>query len=772
MKRLSIILLLALCCLPAMAQQCYWVFFTDKNGTSFNPYEYFDSHAIERYRQCGADLYDVTNYPVSAAYVRQVNDLAFEEVGQSRWFNAVAVMATSDQITAIEQLPFVAHTTCIGSGMQLAQHNTSAQQSNSPSTNSGLTDQLIRMQGNQFVNRGFDGRGIRIAVLDGGFPRVNTHKAFQHLRDNNRILDTWNFPNKKTDVYGWNSHGLMTLSCITGIVDGKQLGLATGSEFLLYRTEVESEPFKEEVWWQMAMERADQHGANIISSSLGYGKERYYTKDMDGTSYVARAANLAARKGILVVNSAGNEADSKQWKTIITPADADSVLCVGGTTQSLRYYDHINFSSYGPSADGRLKPNVVAFGHAQAASNKNDNDIQWVDGTSFSCPLTAGFAACAWQASPDKTNMEMFRLIEQSGDLYPYYDYAMGYGVPQASFFLDKPTHQPTFRFVESADSVAIQVLCPDSALFEIFYNKQRPDGTLVEYANVEVRMGATDQLRFHKGALDSCTLNVWIGGYTDAYRLNQDDRFRMQWEPRPFAPESYSPDSAFNSRYEYDRTADDLKPSLWGNNARLSADFFVQFGNMIRTSSQERQINAYSPASHVGGRLLLALGKAYRLGLGLDYAETSYRLSSPASYNLDNLFIITTDGIKSRTLRQNEFSLELFQRVRLTPGGLFGKGIHWDLGCYVSHSSYSYQVKYSQFNHASSAEMNYKNPKYVDNYRVNFGLTTRLAYDWIGIYARYRLTGITTNYDLDTSSPTSFLLHLPRLEAGIEITL
>ena len=207
----------------------------------------------------------------------------------------------------------------------------------------------------------------------------------------------------------------------------------------------------------MAVEWADRNGANIISSSLGYGKENHYTKDMDGTSYVAKAGNLAARKGMLVVNSAGNEADDKQWKTIITPADADSVLCIGGIENSLTAYNHIEFSSYGPSADGRQKPNVCAFGYARTANTGNNHATHYVHGTSFSCPLVAGFAACAWQASPGKTAMEMFHAIEQSSDLYPYCDYSFGYGVPQAAYFTgDRKAVEPTFRFVIEEDSVHV----------------------------------------------------------------------------------------------------------------------------------------------------------------------------------------------------------------------------------------------------------------------------------------------------------------------------
>ena len=165
-----------------------------------------------------------------------------------------------------------------------------------------------------------------------------------------------------------------------------------GAEFLLARTEIDPEPFKEEVWWAQGAEWADKNGADIINSSLGYGKDRHWTRDMDGTSYVAKAANKAVEKGILICNSAGNEGSDSRWMTIITPADAENVLCVGGINASLEYYQHISFSSYGPTADKRRKPDVVAFGHAKVANPSGG--FTEADGTSFASPLTAGFCAC------------------------------------------------------------------------------------------------------------------------------------------------------------------------------------------------------------------------------------------------------------------------------------------------------------------------------------------------------------------------------------------
>ena len=335
-----------------MAQdKCFWVFFTDKNNTQFDPYSYFDAKAITRYQQCGADLYDISNFPLNDSYINSVSSYSTEVFGEFRWLNAIGVEATDDNAALIAQLPFVAKVQEIVSNgtvaelrgattKQFATNDSGRYERNEDNDPKDiLTDQVKRFGGQHFVDKGIDGKGLRICVMDGGFPKVDTHPAFQHLRDNNQIIKTYNFPNKKEDVFGWNTHGTMVLSCIAGINDeGQKMGLATGAEFLLARTEIEPEPFKEEVWWAQGAEWADKNGADIINSSLGYGKDRHWTKDMDGTSYVAKAANKAVEKGILICNSAGNEGNDSRWMTIITPADAENVICVGGIDADLEHY--------------------------------------------------------------------------------------------------------------------------------------------------------------------------------------------------------------------------------------------------------------------------------------------------------------------------------------------------------------------------------------------------------------------------------------------------
>jgi len=767
MKKTLTFLMLALAALAAQAQNTYWVFLADKSGSEFDPYTYFDAKALERYAQCGADLYDVSNYPVSPAYEQGVSALAMEHVGSSRWMNAVGIVATPDQAAQIEALPYVLRVQLIASRATLASSDFSEYSEYSEyseNIDTTLTDQVVRMQGHLFRQQGIDGRGMRIAVFDGGFPKVNTHEAFAHLRDAGRILKTWNFPNKKEDVYGWNGHGTMTLSCIAGRMGGKDLGLATGAEFLLARTEVEPEPFKEEIWWMQAMEWADKLGANIISSSLGYGKDRYYTKDMDGTSYVARAGNMAARKGILVCSSAGNEGADSKWKTIVTPSDADSVLCVGGIYHSLDNYSHIDFASYGPTADGRQKPNVCAFAHTWAANPHGKGGYQMVHGTSFSCPLVAGFAACAWQMNRDKTAMQMFDLIQRSADLYPYCDYAFGYGVPQASYFTGRQKQvAPTFRFErQSATRVSVIPLRNDTSLL-IFFKDVAADGLITRYG----------QRKYHKFdpgiSIDfqgGTRLVVNANGYTAEYTFDQPTAPATPWITAGFEHSK--------GNYTYSDIESHVPALERAKESRWIRDAYFMLGRPIALGDEELGSNFWSPAWHIGIRQSYHFTKAYSIGLGLEWAKTFYRFNDRELNKLERLLNIPMRGymgfddaeVTRRRLSLGEVSLELFQRIRFQPGGLNHKGFHWDLGVYGSYGYSFYRIKAKLDGDglvAGSSEEILGNPTALDGYRFNYGLTTRLTYNYFGLYARYRLNGLGGEVAADE-------VLLPRLEVGLQV--
>lgn len=774
MKKTISILCFMLTLAGLSAQNVYWVFLTDKAGTTFDPYSYFDAKAIERYNQCGADLNDISNYPLNGEYVSGVDAIATEEVGTSRWMNAIGVVATPAQAEQIEALPYVKRVQLIGGNMQLAwSYSAPEPADNSNVTDTNLTDQLLRMQGNLFREKGIDGKGMRIAVLDGGFPKVNTHIAFKHLRDNGQILKTWNFPNRKENVYGWNGHGTMTLSNIAGRnADGKDLGLATGAEFLLARTEVEPEPFKEEVWWMQAMEWADRNGANLISSSLGYGKDRYYTKDMDGKSYVAKAGNLAAKKGILVVCSAGNEGDDSHWKFIVTPSDADSVLCIGGIEHSLKSYEHISFASFGPSADGRQKPNVCAFAHTWAATPHGGADrFEMVYGTSFSCPLVAGFAACAWQMNKEKTAMEMFQEIQRSADLYPYCDYAFGYGVPQASYFTERKSiaksEPPMFRFEENSSTMVSVIPVHSDSLIHLFYKDVDENGKIVRYGKLSVNVFDTAMsLDFNGGhhLVVTYLKNGEPHGYTADYQFST---------PSDPSDDEWASVRSNNPKIDY-WTYDELERNPTtdrANEKRWEWDEYFLFGTSFATSGDELPCNIWSPAARVGVRLQYHFAKAYGIGLALEYGFTSHQFNNRDTNDLESLLglantINTAEKISLRRACTEQLGLEIFQRVRFMPGGsLFHKGLHWDLGAYLTYAWNDYQLKYTMANDpiATSYYLQLNGISPLSNSHWLYGLTTRITYDALGIYARYNLNGI------GQTAPAGQVT-LPRLEVGLQL--
>lgn len=504
--------------LLSSAQNKYWVYLTDKDTTGYNPFEFFDSKAIDRRITNEIPVWDYSDVPVNQHYVAVLTQMTDSVRYSSRWFNAVCLYATDNQIDDIRTLSFVKKIEPAGIGHFVAAED-------SPTT--VIYDRAPGLQGKQlslmgaeiFREAGITGKGIRVAIFDGGFPNVDVLPCFKHVRDNNRIIKTWDFTRNKENVYGFSSHGTTVMCCIAGIdTAGDPFGMATDAEFLLARTEVNAEPYSEEENWVAALEWADQNGADVVNSSLGYTFHRYFPYEMDGqTSFVSRGANMAASKGILVVNAAGNEGDG-DWKYIGAPADADSILSVGGVDPYSGY--HINFSSFGPTADGRLKPNVCAAGQVYAYGKKGAG-VHY--GTSFASPLTAGFAACAMQAKPGVKAYDMFLEIQKSGHLYPYYDYAHGYGIPQASYFMNIEVESLADIDILLADtSVIVSVVKDPTDSTENNYcyvHCSKPDGKLIWYKVLSVsdyevlRMNRSD---FQPGDI----LRVHFSGLNESYKF------------------------------------------------------------------------------------------------------------------------------------------------------------------------------------------------------------------------------------------------------------
>lgn len=757
-KRTILFVLTFILTLTAFSQNYYWVFFTDKNDTEFNPYDYFDDKAIERRHNNNISLYDISDYPLNTLYCSEVANLSDDVIGETRWFNAMAIETDAIRAEQISNFLFVKKLVPINSQMYVSSYNNKSLSFDEFYDNQDtlkLSPQLVRMGGDDFKKNNIDGKGIRIAVFDGGFPGVDTHEAFKHLRDNNQILKTYNFPKKKEDVYGWNSHGTMVLSCIAGIKDDAKIGLATGSEFLLARTEVGPEPAKEEVYWMMAVEWADKNGANVINSSLGYGATRYNISDMDGkTSLVTRAANMAASKGILVCNAMGNEGSDKSWKTLGAPADADSILSIGGIEPYKN--THINFSSYGPTQDGRTKPNVCAFGTATVASPKGG--FTEADGTSFASPLVAGFVACAWQTKPDLDAMQMKAEIEKSGDFYPYFDYALGYGVPQAAYFVGNNNHPkrlPTFIIKDEGSYVQIwPALKSDDEKKFVSFHIENPDGLLEYYTQVEFWIGSDKKIEIDKIALSgNNTLRVFCDGYIETYKLSDEDNLKYDKQGEDFYYESLV--VAKGHKLKYEKEVKNDKTSGFGTNAKFIIMPYLSKTFSIPPYSNNYTVhNGKSGSFSYGLRYIRNFTKVYRLGLNFEFGRSKYKVSNfsyavatPSLYaNVDEYILL------------REFNIELFQRLRILPPSMLGFGLNWDTGIY---GSYTYG-KYVNNEIEKIGGQTVEEKISLNGNDFNWGVRSRISYGILGIYGKYRISDIELDGTLES----------PRLEIGLDLAI
>lgn len=770
MKKFFILIFCLAVAVPMFAQNCYWVFFTDKNNTTFDPYQYFDTKAIERYQLNNLDLYDISNYPVNQQYKDQVNTMTEGYVGESRWLNALAVNATEEEINIVKTLPFVAGTQLICTEAVLAQapadNAETVLTAYDPSMN-----QIALMQGRKFQQQNINGKGVRIAVFDGGFPGVDTHPAFKHLRDNHQIIKTWNFANNKENVYDYNQHGRMVLSCIAGIMnDTTMLGLAPAAEFLLARTEVEAEKRKEEVWWVEALEWADQNGAHIVSSSLGYGIDLHNLKDMDGkTSIVAKGASTAASKGILVCTAMGNEGDDNSWKVLVTPADADNVLSVGAVS-SLEKLE--SYSSFGPTADGRRKPNVVACGHDMVADVKGN--YKYHQGTSFATPLVSGFAACVKQMHPDWTVAQLIEEIEKSGNHYPYYDYAFGYGVPQAGYFTDpaSKTDVHTFDLAEDANNLYIVPVNPYEC-HNLFFNITNGDGTIEYYDSKEIFIDKDDSTQtidgnaiqyLRKSSLkEGQIVNIWYNGQYSKYVVGKD---KVQQKDYYDKSRSLRTGCDFNSGIFNKAPMDFYKKNrrnIHSSSIVLNASFMVpSMWTPIENIHQTDRISRSFSFSWVNNwQVAKVYGLGFRLGFGSSwYALQDYQDPARTWINFTDItdMNIDGDGIKKHNLKTTQFDLELYQRFILA--NLSNSKLYLETGVYgdwITGSRLKTKIIYDENHRQTMVDNKY----YRDGmYKLNCGVRLRIGFtNWFAIYGQYRITDILKEGN-----------DLPKWEVGIQI--
>jgi subtilisin family serine protease len=434
--RLNIcIVLIFICSAKLKAQEPrYIISLKDKQNKTYS----LSQRATEKRTRQHIPL-DSTDFSVNPVYIDSIAKAGnIKVLYTSRWFNYVAIQTSDDQaLEKIRHYSFVSSTNQTGARVSSDKRIAKQQISDSASLSSRDADlhiygkaatQIHLHEGEYLHNNKYQGENMLIAVLDAGFPAVDKNRAFSDLH----ITGTYDFVNSTKNVDGNASHGAECLSILASKLPGEMTGTAPEANYLLLRTEDnESEQPIEENNWEAAVEYADSAGADVISSSLGYNTfdppftSHNYSQFDGHTTMIARASAIATLKGMIIVCTAGNEGD-KDWKYILSPADADNILSVGAVN---KYGVMAAFSGRGPTADGRIKPDVVSLGINTYFVNTSGT-VTPGSGTSFASPVIAGLTACLWQAFPERSNLEIIQAIKAGSSQYITPDNNSGYGIP------------------------------------------------------------------------------------------------------------------------------------------------------------------------------------------------------------------------------------------------------------------------------------------------------------------------------------------------------
>jgi len=422
----------------------YWIKFKDKDNSPYSvnsPKAFLSDRAIERRTKQGIAI-DISDVPVNQAYVDQVNTTGARVFQVSKWMNAaIVIISNTSQLTAINSLSCVAGSSpvaklkriVIGTNLDSKENSVKKISNTISAYNYGPSYTQVNQVGADCLHEmGYRGQGVLIAVIDAGFDRVNTNPVFDSLRNENRLFGTRDIVDGNSSVYEDNSHGANCLSLMAGNAPGKLIGTAPKANYWLMRSEdVASEKLIEECNWIVAAELADSLGADITTTSLGYTtfdivSQNHTYNDLNGkTAAASVAATMAARKGMFVLNAAGNEGGGS-WNYISVPADADSICTVGSVNAS---GVHSGFSSVGPTADGRIKPELSAMGEGAYVCSPSYN-FGSGNGTSYATPILAGAVACLWQANPTKTNMQILQALKVTASKSVNPDNNYGWGIP------------------------------------------------------------------------------------------------------------------------------------------------------------------------------------------------------------------------------------------------------------------------------------------------------------------------------------------------------
>lgn len=453
MKKLTFLLLSLIGMIFGNAQiatNIYWVQFTDKNDSPYsisNPEAYLSQRALERRSRLGIEI-DEYDIPVNPQYLQAVTECGAKILNPSKWLNGTSVYVTSQSvIAAINALDFV-------EVVRNCENNQEAQEMKerwleremraSEVVRSGKGYygggdlQIRQLNGDVLHYNGFDGAGVVVAVLDGGFVGADTHPCFDNMREEGRLLGTRDFVYGSTSVYSQSTHGTSCLSTMAAYVPNTFVGTAPkASYYLLHTEDGGSENIVEEYNWVSGAEYADSLGVDVCSTSLGYinfdmSQWNHSQSHFDGkTAPMTIGAEIAVSRGMICLNSAGNEGDGSGC-TLGIPADAEHVITVGAVDGN---GDRAWFSSVGPTADGRIKPDVMAMGQ--------DSYVASIDGyyngsgTSFSTPILAGVVTCLRQAFPEASVQEICDIIRRGGNNFNNPDKYYGYGIPDFEKILE-----------------------------------------------------------------------------------------------------------------------------------------------------------------------------------------------------------------------------------------------------------------------------------------------------------------------------------------------